>query len=82
MHVLNDIYYNREKFQCKILEFELHKNDKSWRFETIHYSLYSDLYIFHFCVDQTPKYFALKICTVIVYIMENMHDFFQNFFNF
>ena len=34
----------------------------------------------HFCVAQTPKYFALKICTVVVYIIKNMHDLFQIFF--
>ena len=59
--------------------FELHKNNKSWRFETIYCSLYSDLHICHFCVAQTPNYFALKICTVVVYIIENMHDFFRFF---
>ena len=59
--------------------FELHKNDKSWRFETLHCSLYSDLYICHFCVAQIPNYFALKICTVVVYIIENVHDCFQIF---
>ena len=33
-----------------MLYYELHKNDKSWNIETIHCSLYSDLYIFHFWV--------------------------------
>ena len=33
----------------------------------------------YFCVPQTPKYFALKFCTVVVYIIENVHDFFQIF---
>ena len=80
MRVLNDIQYNRVNFQCKMLGgFDLHKNDKSWRFESIHCSLYSDLYIYYFCVAQTPKYFALKICTALVYIIENVHAFFQIF---
>ena len=37
----------------------------------------SNLQLLLFCVVQTPKYFVLKICTVIVYSIENMHDFFQ-----
>ena len=70
---------------CKILMqytwgFEIHKNDKSWRFETVHCSLYSDLYICHFCIAQTQNYFALKICTLVVYIIENVHDLFSDFF--
>ena len=80
MYVLNDIYYNCANFQCKIPEgLSYTKNDKSWRFKTIHCSLYSDLYICHFCVAQTPNYFASKICTVVVYIIENVHDCFQIF---
>ena len=60
--------------------FELHKNNKSWIFETIDCSLYSDMYICHFYVDQTPNYFVLKIYTVVLYIIENMHNFFLDFF--
>ena len=33
----------------------------------------------HFCVAQTPKYSALKFCKVVVYIIENVHNFFQIF---
>ena len=49
--------------------FELHKNEK-----------YSDPYFCHFCVAQNPKYFALKIFMVVVYIIKNVHDFFLDFF--
>ena len=68
-----------KNFNAKYLGFELQKNDKNWRFETIHYSLYSDLYICYFCVVKTPNYFALKICMVVVYIIENVPNFLRFF---
>ena len=58
------------------LRFDLHKNDKIWKYETMRCSLYSDLQICHFCIAQTVKYFALRIYTFVEYIMKNMHDLF------
>ena len=77
MCVLNDIYYNHANFQCKII----------WGLSYTKMTKVGDLklyivrlYICHFYVAQTPNYFAFKIYTVIVCIIENAHDFFHTFF--
>ena len=78
MHVLSDVLYNRTKSQrgmfC-IMGYIKMTKALSW----LCLLVYSPTNICHFCVAQTPKYFALKICTVIVYIINNVYDFFQIF---
>ena len=52
-------------------------NLQIWLYLTLHSFKISNLSIF--CVGRNTKYFALRFCTFVVYILTNMHDFFQNF---
>ena len=80
VHILNNIYYNRANFQCKILgglSYTKMIKVGDLKLYTVHYTQIRTFVIF---VQLKRKYFALKICTVIVYIIENVCDFFSDFF--
>ena len=67
-----------------ILRFELHKNDKvrNLKLYIVHY-VDSDMYICQFCVTPNVLYIALRFCTFVGYIIENMLDFFiENMLDF
>ena len=55
---------------------------KKWQMYKSEYSeqcIVSNLQLLSFLCSSNPKYFVLKICIVVVYIIENVHDFFQIF---
>ena len=66
-------------FNAKYLGVWATQKWQMYRSEYSEQCIVSNLQLCHFCVAQTPKYFALKISTIIVYIIENVYDFFQIF---
>jgi hypothetical protein len=86
LDVANNISYKHAKRQCDFCFVLLWATQKwqdlmlFWRFENVHYSLYSDPRCCHFCVAPKQNYLILVFCIFVGNITSYIHICFLNFF--